>query len=791
MPGGPRYRSSISGPLLTGLFTLLLCLLVGSGEPHSVRAQGTIANVTVESAARSPAARTSYEVTFVTPSDIEALTGSIVMELHQDIRVPARILPSRVRVEYRLDDDRVGGFAGDVSLKDQEDRRRPTTISISHGLRRNNAQVTIPAGAEVTVTFTRDAGISNPTEGGSFSWRVGVGNGSNLANASHPDPEVRQAFSVASADREDAGLLVDREIQLSRRDISRGQSLTVTARGYRDGHTLTVWRDANVNGQRETYESVLCDAVVGTNDTGRCSFTVSVPPFVGAFGECVSDTILNCNFINAEDSLSGSSIIIGRNSPRIYEADQAVELVGRIQADTVPGPGGNIQLELVDFPAGVVTAVDIGGVPATIDPLTVGTSGRLFFSVPVPDKVRLGRQYLRVTLVRRDSGEKFTGEIIVDITHPNTVVRITPETVVANQRVSLSGLGFSEADNMTIDEVRFGSFVVDPSRVNEGAGRIGVAGDGSWSGFVDLPIVEATTVPGTHTLRVKDSRGRTGSVEVTVSPREVKVAPIWGRPGSIVKVTGQGFPSRNDHGTTVVIRVTYESSDRFTMISTETDHNGNFSQEVQIPLKTATPSSNLVRVEFDDDNGATVATTVRHEVPATVVELNPASGPPGTPVTMRGSGFRHHVPVKSVMFQGIDVTPGNAVATDAIGEFLVEFLVPGLEVGQHTVQATAAGATASSTFDITVSGVTPGAPSPVAEAWTGLGERLLRVFHFNNDSKQWTFYDPELEDSNDLSFMVAGETYLVQVSETTGAILNGRARSLTCYQGNCWNQIVW
>ena len=256
-------------------------------------------------------------------------------------------------------------------------------------------------------------------------------------------------------------------------------------------------------------------------------------------------------------------------------------------AETVPGPSGEIRLEAIDLPAGVITAVNIGGIAADIDPLTVGTSGNLFFSVPVPDGVRLGRQYLRVELVRRDNGEIFSYELIVDISQPSTEVRVLPEKVLANQRVAISGKGFSEADGTSIDEVPFGGYVVEPSRVNGGEGTIDVAGDGSWWSFLDLPVVGATTVPGTHELRVRGSLGRTGSVEVTVPPREVTVTPVWGRPGSLVTVSGTGFPSRNNHGSPVVIRITYDSSDRSTVTSTETGLGGNFARDIQIPLKTA------------------------------------------------------------------------------------------------------------------------------------------------------------------------------------------------------------
>ena len=394
-------------------------------------------------------------------------------------------------------------------------------------------------------------------------------------------------------------------------------------------------------------------------------------------GSALNESALNCNFVNAAEGSGGSSIIIGRGSDLIYQADQALELVGRILADTVPGPGGEIRLEAIDFPTGVITAVEIGGLAADIDPLTVGTSGRLFFSVPVPDGVRLGRQYLRVELVRRDNGEIYSQEIIVNIDQLNTEVRVFPETVLANQRVAVSGKGFSEADGTSIDEMQFSGFTVEPSRVNSGEGVIDVTGDGSWSGLLDLPVVEATTAPGTHELRVRDSRGRTGSVEVTVPTREVTVTPLWGRPGSIVRVGGAGFPTRNDHGSTVVIHISYESADRSTVTSTETDFQGNFARDIQIPLNTATPSSNVVRVEFDDDHGVTVATAVRHEVPGAVVRLSPEAGAPGSVVTLTGSGFRHYVPVESAMFSDIDVTPGNGVATNALGEFSWPSWYPG------------------------------------------------------------------------------------------------------------------
>jgi hypothetical protein len=817
-----RFRGPLITCLLTGFFLFLLISLISStvgDPPASAEAQTdpectgpAVCNVTVKASSRSPATRTSYEVTFTTPVEVKHLTGSIVMELHEDIAIPRAIIPALVRVRYQLGENSGSGIAADLSLSEQDDPRHPTTISIAHlvqGSAESGIPAEIPAGATVKITFPPSAGISNPTEGGAFSWKVGVGNGP-LADAAHPDQVVIDAFRAASIDDANAGLLVDREIQLSHEEISRGQSVTVIARGYKNGHTLTVWRDANVNGDRESGESELCQVTVAGNDIGYCSFTAYSPLFAKGAGTCPDEKDadgnvivieLDCNFINAVDGLSGSTVILGRGSEEIYEADQLLELVGRIDADTVQGPGGNIQVEVLDFPEGVITAVTIGGVPAEMDQLRIGKSGRLYFSVPVPDNVRLGRQYLQIAMYQTAGGCAgnqgarpecdFSDEVIVDISQPKAIVRIFPETALANQRVALSGLGFHDEAGTTIDEVKLGSFVLDPSRVNGGTGSIDIAGDGNWNGSVDLPIVAGTTTEGTHTLQVRDSLGRTGSAEVTVPPREVTATPIWGRPGTIVTVTGTGFPSRNDYGSSVNLRIYYDSGARYTAISAEPDVNGNFSQEIRIPLNTPTPSSNYVRVEFDDDDGITVVTSAPHEVPGAVLQLSPDSGPPGTTFTMTGTGFRHFIPVSSVTFGNIDLSPGATVSTDANGEFTVELLAPGLDTGQQTVRATVAGVTAGATFVIKPTGVVPGAPTPIAEALEDLGDRLLRVFHFNNDAKAWTFYAPMVADDSTLDLMVAGETYLVLVSETTQAILNGKSLSLTCYQGNCWNQIVW
>ena len=609
-----------------------------------------------------------------------------------------------------------------------------------------------------------------------------------------------------------------------------GDEVTVIGRGYKNGTTLTFWRDANFDGVRDTGEEELCRTLVDGNDIGYCSFTVYKPPFVQGSGKC--DTVVgmgmdpressddaDCNFINAVDGRNNSSTWVRDDEDEGEEGEgrafslerlpQVLELSVQVIADV--GADRRLTVQLQDFRPGEVVTIDIGGVPVDLENLSnkqVHKSGSLHFTIDLPGTARRGYQSLRVvvrpdaTVVKPDTTDEETdcndagadcdvGRTIVWV-EPDAIVRVFPEEVLPNQRISVEGLGFTYADDLgEIASFRIGGHVLDQFRVNGGDGPNLINSHGYWAGSIDLPINRATTAPGIHTLRITDLSGRSGYVDVTIPPREVTASPIWGRPGSIVTVSGTGFPVRNDRVSNVNVQIYYAFAEGYAVTSAETDVNGNFSQEIRIPLRTPAPSSNAIRVVFEDEDGVEVVTTAPHEVPGATVQLSPTAGPAGTTVTLTGAGFRPFAKVTSATIGQIDVAPGQSATTDAHGEFSFSFLAPGIGVGRQTVAVSVAGVTASSAFDISLSGVVAGNRTPVAGALQNLGDSFVRSFHFDNDAKTWSFYDPLFADESDQRFMVAGETYLILVSETVETILNGKTRRLSCHQGNCWNQIVW
>ena len=773
---------------------------------------------TVASDTRSPAAATRYEVTFINGSQpLRPIQDGIVITLHADIRVPRQVMPQAVQVRYQhpATASSGAGIATAVSLDGQDSPNRPTTLTVFpliSGLGDTARPRNIPAGARVTVIFTPFAGLANPTEGGAFTWQVGTTRGLAPAPAAHPDPAVRQAFGETESPTAEAdlatGLLVDREVQLSRRAATRDNTITVIGRGYKNGTTLVFWRDANFDGRRDSGETELCRAEVGGNDIATCDFHLDGAPFVPGYGNCAitpaAASRRNCNFVNGADGQgSASTLVIDAAAIRdnsVRDASQTLELEGTVavKQDSPIGPGSPVLVRLSDFPQGQIVEMDIGGVAIDLsrlspNDLAVPSSGRLILQVELPNLARPGYQSLRVVSVDelQHRHEARVNLLLGSVAQ----LRVTPpEEARPNQRISLAGFGFTRSDNtarpVELATLRIGGHVIDPARINGGV-KVVVDDAGSWTASLDLPVNEVTTRGGDQKLEAVDTADRTGTATIRFPEREVDITPPWGRPGALAVVQGRGFPARNEHGAGANVVISYVTEFGQTVVNAEANGSGQFSVNLRIPVTTPAPSDNTVLVEFVDDNGVRVSMSKTHHVPQAALVLTPAFGPPGTALTIAGQGFRPYTPVSSALLGSIDLTPAPRPMTDENGNLTLKAVVPGVDTGLQNVTVTVGEITASVAFNITLSGAAPGPPTPVAEAVENLEERFVRLFYFDNDAKTWGFYDPAAGVANTVATLTTGESYWLLVTETTQAVLNNKTRQLTCVGGNCWNLLVW
>ena len=748
---------------------------------------------TFDAQSDKPGSNTRYDISIpvtLSASPVQetfsTLTEEIVIEL-EDYSVPSSISESSIAIRLEQDTGAscgqattpattcpVNTIADSVSVSGE---KIAITIGDWNKDRTGgnaNPNTAVVTGNAITIVLKQSAGIKNPTKAGDYGPVIEV-------KATH-DPS-NKLVDIDMTGRHN----IQRIVKLSEEDGGLGDTVTATASGFEKDVTVRFFIDGYdgspgraTDGILNQGEDVLCAATASGDNIASCEFMVSTPVFKSGN-----------NYVNAVDGR-------GNVGTHMIHDDQKFELKPSIRATPASGsPGEIIQVQLASFMQGAVTRVSLGGrdVCGGTSGMTcngsVNNQGTGTTRVAIPNWAGAGIQELKVWVGTQDDSTNVT------IAGPRIVS--TPSTVVANQRVSLVGTGFApnaRLGNITpnSDEVEpsisIGGAQVDWNDVNDGR-VVDVDDSGNWSASVDLPMVEATTGTGERLIRITDSKGRTGGKNVSLATRDFDITPTSGRVGTLAVVRGVGYPGKNDEGTSFTVDVTYKVSERSeTRVSVVPDASGRFEVQLRIPTTAAIPSTNQVEVSFDlERNEGSITDVKQHMVPEGIVKLSETSGGPGSTVTVNGEGFKTFAPVASVKIGAIDITPAPNPHTDANGMMEFVVLIPGLDVGIQTIEVRVGGTTSSTGFVVTESGINPGDIKEVAPALADLGDNFVNIWHFNNDLKTWSFYDGM--EGSDLTHLITGETYLLQIKSTVEVILNGDTRTLTCVGGNCWNQIVW
>ena len=793
----------------THMFTVVLVAAGTLGQPGTV----VTGAATFSPQSMKPGSNTRYDIMFMSgPVALNTLTDELVIEL-EDFTVASNIGVNSVAITVAdsatraadstasppvlaLDEDRTT-IAEDVSVNGEK-----IFITIGDLLKdrtgsTEDADFVISPKSTISVVLRQSAGVRNPSEAGDYGPVI------TIRDASDSGKKVVDL----DFDGDDDGLkfYVPRIVSLSEEDGGLGDVVEATGKGFKNGTSLTFFVDkymgepdpANPTADRakgqdgilNSGEDEVCVVPnVGSNDVGSCEFTITSPTFVG--GD---------NFINAVDGRGGYA----QNSADHMDDDQKFELKASMQSTPSGGSPGEIMLiQLVNFgDRSAINRIELSREPICDNSIsnmscgyTTDSQGTSDFKITIPNWAQGGKQELRVHANDGDIKASTT----VDISGP--VIRVTPTGVVANQRISLIGTGFVAGSRVCCGEkgvsdvtdplISIGGEVIEDTRINGGQ-HVRVDNGGNWSASVDLPLTEATTSDGDRSIRITDSQGRTGTVVVNIPAREVIITPNTGRVGTLAVVRGKNFPSKNDEGDSFNVEIVYDAVDGRTTVSANPDAGGQFEQQIRIPTTADIPSTNTVKVSYVDSNGVTVVTAVTHEVPEGIITLSETSGGPGSPITINGEGFKAFVPIASVSIGSLDVTPAPKPSTDGNGMLSFPITIPGLDVGIQTIEVDVGRTVASVGFTVTESGINPGDIKEVTVGLEALGDNFVSVWHFNNDTKMWSFYTPALEEGNSLTHLITGETYLIRIKSTVEVILNNDTRNLTCVGDNCWNQFVW
>ena len=795
-----------------------------------------VEDATVSAVSVTPGARTQLTIRFTTTRELE-ISNSITFEVSDTLGVPRAIDPNHVSISGRGTASRTGpGSAGPFAQLSAP----PGSVVVRDNPAESRHEITLEipdmsiddtvgdqdglAAGEVIVIFRRSAGITNRTEGGKDEWF--------LYTTAEPDLAAIPQENVYE---------VPFTVELSEYHVHRGEKITVTGRGFERDTTVTFWRDSDEDGSIDSEEAVLCTMTASSKYVGKCAFTVTVPPFQGGLG-----IPGDFNYINALDGLGQSGSV---DLPLVH-----LEPLLAITPDKVP-LGDHVHVHLSDLdPGDQVSRIQLAGqllCDSAFDGNYDGTPdlpceafvdedhahanaiGSLNFTFSIPARslggnpIFTGLQVMQVFLTAQDRsvhGKEVEAVLHVTPGHLTT----SGTTVLPNQRIIVSGSGFTKSSNHSdsrpafigpvpenvahtcLDDVRIAAtdhhwgqvtldgVELDWSRINNGNG-IEISGGGTWSVPIDLPL-NLTTAPGVRKLKVTDCYGGSGAIDLTFPEREVTISPEEGQAGSNVVINGRNFPVSNDSGSETKIIVSYDATctggDKKTV---EPDSAGNFTVLLRIPAGACTPSNNTIRVEFVDDDESLVLDTFTHRVPPGTMSFNPASGPPGTSVAVTGQGFRPYTAVHKIDFGALDVMTDAALSTDGRGGFDTTFLVPDTRTGPHTVMAGTDGITVSAPFTVTADLVmhTP-APLPPANALAPLianDNNLVRVWQFDASRQNegpdfgWFLYDTSevFASANNLEMIESGRFYWIKVREAQTATMGGKERVL--YSG--WNPVSW
>jgi hypothetical protein len=576
--------------------------------------------------------------------------------------------------------------------------------------------------------------------------------------------------------------------------------------------------DFRRNGKRDVGERDLATVLVQQNDTFEVTVTINSPPF-SSNQPGIDERF---NVINAIDDKQRIA------NPGVDDATYELEpSVAAAPAEAAMGDTVTLTLKDWNISPNIVSKVTIGGVEATLPPVldrTFNSNGEASFSMEVPRRgVMIGAQKLEVEASFTDSNgrlQKQAEYTMLSIKGPQ--ITLSQREITTNQALTIHGSGFTEStDDVTIcireSDLTLASVPLELDDASADAScqlgddeGVEVTNGGS---FVAIALVREANQPGdaglnsalltggTRELKVIDTGGTEGKTNVTIRERRLRIFPGTAGPQDIIEIIGEGYPADNPDASSPSVIIKYDCGGGCEkVVAAQPDSVGRFRVAMRIPPEATIPSTNAVNATIGS-TGTTDAVT--HEVPAPVITIDSRHVQPGRLIRILGQGFRRSDTVDDITIGSREVLAGRTINTDTEGNLIAEnILVPSLDPGWHAVQVTMGEGeyktTAGATIEITEDGVSGGQATPLVDAIAPLGEDLVRVFHFDNVNKVWTFFDPreEFTGVNTLEEFVPGQPYWVRVAGDAGEVNTSVPLSLNCVNSgasgeDCWNLIIW
>ena len=761
------------------------CSDTGNGDGTNGNGDGTPAGTMLKSSSTSGGAGIMLTLT-IKAADMEDLVAGDRIEIYLEDDYTVLDSISTGDVYFRVPGGGVGQNNGgrvnaaDVSIDDDDhfttDKDDLAIAILVPDMDPRDDEFGYPvANRDLVVVIEKDAGIKNPTEQGEHSNGYSILTGSEADNAG---PEVTLDVLNTWA-----------KISLSASDGGRGKEVTVTGSGFNNGTSAEVFvlvapavdDDATPPVTAPTCATVVSDgeslgtASVEGNDKFEVVFTVHQDEFDAG----------KMNYICAEDSEAGN--------PRPASAVKVFDMTATVTIDpTSAASGEEVTLKARDF-GGPLDSISLGAdatwyADSRADAFTVKEIDGDDYIFDLPGGLSKSIQ----VAVKRGSTRKTT---TLSVT-PSSLTLSSTE-VVPNETIIISGKGFSEDKKIMVSDIKIdGKGLVVDDAGTEGSGDdqyLETTSDGEFT----VTVMVWHDGPGNpaldddeYTIKVTDETGFEGKAKVTIKEPTVSVNPTIASPRDYITIRGENWPASNsddDHE----VNIEVDGKNR----SANIDSTGRFNYQYQLSGSIGIGDDHDVVVTFDGGTGGDIEEETTFAVPSSNVVITPAAAAPGEMISLEITGMPIYERVDRVMIDGGNRLSGSAINTDSEGNVTVSgVLIPYADPGFYPVRIDVGSETAVVQLEILAEPRAAGVASALPGAVEELSDNLVRIFYFNDDSKEWTFFDPRAEfaELNTLTELADGQPYWILVSEDQkNVVLNGKTRNLTCVGGDCWNQIVW
>ena len=226
---------------------------------------------------------------------------------------------------------------------------------------------------------------------------------------------------------------------------------------------------------------------------------------------------------------------------------------------------------------------------------------------------------------------------------------------------------------------------------NPKSGPFPISSSGEFTGAVTVPsdtgvtslTVIATDNNGTDPLDSTLTQGfadnQMATKTLTVPQGVISVNPDMASTGSVITVTGSGFPAQTN-----LSALSFGDGNALPVPAPATDVTGNFTVTLTVPAAaqggSLSPGAVVITARVGQITGTTSFT-----IPGPSITLSSDTASPGSTITVSGTNFGAYANVGTINVGQQNQSPTPNPLTDATGNFSASVFVPALNPGAYTI----------------------------------------------------------------------------------------------------------